>query len=42
MKLEKSGKAFVFGDSLSSIKTVDVGPSQIEVKGLSGSAEQTL
>ena len=41
MKLGKSGKAFVFGDSLSSINLVDVGPAPVEVKGLSGSTEQT-
>lgn len=41
LRLGKSKKAFVFGDSLSSIKTVDVGPAPVEVKGLSGSAEQT-
>lgn len=39
MKLGKSGKAFVFGDSFSSIKTVDVGPVPVEVKGLIGSTE---
>lgn len=39
MKLGKSGKAFVFGDSLNSIKTIDVGPVPIDVKSLSGSAE---
>lgn len=41
LKLGKSGKPFVFGDSLSSIKPIDVGPSPVEVKGLSGSTEQT-
>lgn len=39
MKLGKSGKSFVFGDSLSSIKPIDVGPVPIEVKGLMESTE---
>lgn len=41
LKLGKSGKPFVFGDSLSSIIPIDVGPVPVEVKGLSGSTEQT-